>query len=130
MDPLGPIDRVQARMIDLERAGRAAQVAQKSAQVAANGIPEKVVQSALSRVPAAAPKMGMLQAAKELAMKAAPIAKGGVPVAALAMAPSVGGAIGYGMGQALHPVPGETVGGAMAEGFNRYGWTNPRGMDK
>jgi len=48
----------------------------------------------------------------------------GLGAAGLAVAPSVGGALGYGAGALAN---GDPVGPAMLEGLQRYGWTNLRG---
>lgn len=48
----------------------------------------------------------------------------GMGAAGLAVAPSVGGALGFGAGALKE---GQPVIPAMQEGFQRYGWTNLRG---
>lgn len=82
--------------------------------------------------PAAAPAGQAAAAwkAQQAAAQAAKLRLGmglGMGAAGLAVAPSVGGAVGYGLGAYN---AGQPVLPAMKEGFQRYGWTNLRGSDQ
>lgn len=107
------LDPIQVRGINPERAAVAAERQAATQAVAQRGVDPKVAQAALAKVAPAAPKIGMMAAARGVATKALPVVGQGMAL--------------YGAGRALGGAAGAIKEGnygdvlpAAARGFFAY----------